>query len=59
MRAKDYIIAIDSGTQSIRAVLFDRHGTQIALEQAEYEPFLRMMTNAPSPLIDASQASAR
>jgi sugar (pentulose or hexulose) kinase len=39
MGAKQYIIAIDSGTQSIRAVLFDRFGLQIAIEQADYEPY--------------------
>src|SRR5664280_1345324 len=39
MPENTYIIAIDSGTQSIRAVLFDRHGNEIAIEQAEYEPF--------------------
>ena len=42
MNAKNFIIAIDSGTQSIRAVLFDRHGTEIALEQAEYEPYFSL-----------------
>jgi sugar (pentulose or hexulose) kinase len=42
MNDKNYIIAIDSGTQSIRAVLFDRHGTQLALEQADYEPYFSL-----------------
>jgi sugar (pentulose or hexulose) kinase len=42
MHDKKYIIAIDSGTQSIRAVLFDRRGRQLALEQAEYEPFFSL-----------------
>lgn len=42
MQVKDHIIAIDSGTQSIRAVLLDRHGTQVALEQAEYEPYFSL-----------------
>ncbi len=42
MNDKNYIIAIDSGTQSIRAVLFDRHGTQIAMEQADYEPYFSL-----------------
>ncbi len=32
VNAKSYVIAIDSGTQSVRAVLFDRHGSEIALE---------------------------
>jgi sugar (pentulose or hexulose) kinase len=42
MNDKNYIIAIDSGTQSIRAVLFDRHGNEIALEQANYEPYFSL-----------------
>lgn len=42
MNAKKYIIAIDSGTQSIRAVLFDLHGNEIALEQADYEPYFSL-----------------
>jgi sugar (pentulose or hexulose) kinase len=42
MNNKNYIIAIDSGTQSIRAVLFDRHGNEIALEQADYEPYFSL-----------------
>lgn len=40
---KNYIIAIDSGTQSIRAVLFDRRGNEIAMEQAEYEPYFSLL----------------
>lgn len=39
---KDLIIAIDSGTQSIRAVLFDQHGTQLAIEQADYDPYFSL-----------------
>ncbi len=42
MNGKNYVIAIDSGTQSIRAVLFDRHGNEIALEQAKYEPYFSL-----------------
>ncbi len=42
MPEKNYIIAIDSGTQSIRAVLFDRGGAEIALERAEYEPYFSL-----------------
>ena len=40
MADKDYVIAIDSGTQSIRAVLFDREGNELAIEQAHYEPYV-------------------
>src|SRR5690606_23123313 len=42
MNEKNYIIAIDSGTQSIRAVLFDRNGEEIAIEQADYEPYFSL-----------------
>jgi sugar (pentulose or hexulose) kinase len=42
MNEKNYVIAIDSGTQSIRAVLFDRRGRQVALEQADFEPYFSL-----------------
>jgi len=42
LNEKKYIIAVDSGTQSIRAVLFDRAGTMIAMEQADYEPYFSL-----------------
>jgi len=42
MGGKRYIIALDSGTQSIRAVLFDISGTEIAIEQAQFEPYFSM-----------------
>ena len=42
MNDKKYIIAIDSGTQSVRAVLFDRSGTVLAIEQAHYEPYFSL-----------------
>jgi sugar (pentulose or hexulose) kinase len=38
----EYVIAIDSGTQSIRAALFDRQGAQLAVSQAEYEPYFSL-----------------
>jgi len=34
---KQYIIALDQGTTSSRAVLFDKNGKQIAIEQQEFE----------------------
>ncbi|MCR5676039.1 MAG: autoinducer-2 kinase [Lachnospiraceae bacterium] len=34
---KDYLLAIDAGTGSVRAVLFDRKGTQIGVAQREWE----------------------
>ncbi|HPR04852.1 MAG TPA: FGGY family carbohydrate kinase, partial [Deltaproteobacteria bacterium] len=39
MSDKRYVIAIDSGTQSIRAVLFDIEGTELAIEQRAFEPY--------------------
>jgi len=39
MADKNYVIAIDSGTQSIRAILFDRQGSEVAIEQADHEPY--------------------
>jgi len=35
--SKKYIIALDQGTTSSRSVLFDENGTQIAIEQQEFE----------------------
>ena len=32
MAEKKYVIGIDSGTQSVRAVIFDREGNQVAIE---------------------------
>ncbi|MFA5399522.1 MAG: FGGY-family carbohydrate kinase [Dehalococcoidia bacterium] len=42
MAEKKYVIAIDSGTQSVRAVIFDRQGNQVAIEQAEHEPYFSL-----------------
>lgn len=42
MAEKKYILAIDSGTQSIRAVLFDKEGKEIGIEQAQYEPYFSL-----------------
>ncbi len=39
MADKNYVIALDSGTQSVRAVLFDRAGGVVALAQAPHEPY--------------------
>ena len=33
MKAKRYILALDQGTTSSRAVLFDREGTPVAMAQ--------------------------
>jgi len=42
MAEKRYVIGIDSGTQSVRAVIFDREGNQVAIEQAEHEPYFSL-----------------
>jgi sugar (pentulose or hexulose) kinase len=42
MSDKRYIIAIDSGTQSIRAVLFDKEGNELAIEQRIFEPYFSL-----------------
>ncbi|MDT8273278.1 MAG: FGGY family carbohydrate kinase, partial [Desulfomonilia bacterium] len=42
MAEKTHIIAIDSGTQSIRAVLFDLKGNELAIEQAQFEPYFSL-----------------
>ncbi len=42
MAEKGYVLAIDSGTQSIRAVLFDIQGNEVAIEQAHYGPYLSL-----------------
>lgn len=36
---KEFIIAVDSGTQSIRAIVYDRSGREIAKSQQELEPY--------------------
>ena len=42
MAEKEYILAVDSGTQSIRAVLFDARGNELAIEQAQYDPYFSL-----------------
>jgi sugar (pentulose or hexulose) kinase len=42
MAEKRYILAIDSGTQSIRAVLFDKEGNELGIEQAQFEPYFSL-----------------
>lgn len=42
MTEKNYVIAVDSGTQSIRAVLFDAQGNELAIEQAQYDPYFSL-----------------
>lgn len=39
---KKYVIAIDSGTQSVRAMMFDRTGREVASAQAPHEPYFSL-----------------
>jgi sugar (pentulose or hexulose) kinase len=39
MAQRDHILAIDNGTQSVRALLFDPRGTLVARERVEIEPY--------------------
>ena len=36
---KEFIMGIDSGTQSVRAIVYDRQGNELALAQAQHEPY--------------------
>ncbi|MBN1500559.1 MAG: FGGY-family carbohydrate kinase [Spirochaetes bacterium] len=36
---KEYILSLDFGTQSLRAILFDRYGQTIDAEKITYEPY--------------------
>ena len=42
MNDKNYVIAIDSGTQSVRAILFDHEGREVASVQAQHEPYFSL-----------------
>jgi sugar (pentulose or hexulose) kinase len=42
MADKNYVIAVDSGTQSVRATLFDRQGDVVAAAQAPHEPYFSL-----------------
>ena len=39
MSVKDLILAIDNGTQSLKAIVFDETGTLLAKEQVGFEPY--------------------
>ncbi len=39
MADKNYVIAVDSGTQSVRAMMFDRNGKVVAAAQAPHVPY--------------------
>ncbi|HCW50740.1 MAG TPA: carbohydrate kinase [Clostridiales bacterium] len=42
MTEKPYVLAIDSGTQSVRAIVFDRRGGMVAREAAPHEPYFSL-----------------
>ncbi|PKL37173.1 MAG: carbohydrate kinase [Spirochaetae bacterium HGW-Spirochaetae-1] len=42
MADKKYVIAIDSGTQNIRAIMFDRTGKEVASAEAPIEPYFSL-----------------
>ena len=42
MADKKYVIAIDSGTQNIRAIMFDLAGNEVASTQAPIEPYFSL-----------------
>ncbi len=39
---KDLIIGIDSGTQSVRAIVYDRQGNELASAQASHDPYFSL-----------------
>ena len=42
MADKNYVIGLDSGTQSVRAVLFDSQGAVVDIAQAAHEPYFSL-----------------
>ncbi|MEW6032872.1 MAG: FGGY-family carbohydrate kinase [Bacillota bacterium] len=42
MPDKPHVLAIDSGTQSVRAIVFDRAGNVVARESAPHEPYFSL-----------------
>ncbi len=39
---KEFVMGIDSGTQSVRAIVYDRQGNELAMEQALHEPYFSL-----------------
>lgn len=39
---KEFVMGIDSGTQSVRAIVYDRKGNELAVEQASHEPYFSL-----------------
>ena len=42
MAEKKYVIAVDSGTQSVRAIIFDCDGKELAAAQAQHKPYFSL-----------------
>ncbi len=42
MAEKKYVIAVDSGTQSVRAIIFDCEGNEVAVSQVQHEPYFSL-----------------
>jgi sugar (pentulose or hexulose) kinase len=39
---KELVMAVDSGTQSVRAIVYDREGNEVAKAQAPHEPYFSL-----------------
>lgn len=39
---KEFIMGIDSGTQSVRAIVYDRQGNELAIAQAPHDPYFSL-----------------
>jgi len=39
---KEFVMGIDSGTQSVRAIVYDKQGNELALAQAPHEPYFSL-----------------
>ena len=48
----DLILAIDNGTQSVRAMAFDAHGTLVAKHQVSIEPYYSELGNFENKIGD-------
>lgn len=58
----DYILALDQGTTSSRAIVFDRHGGSVAVAQQEYPqgyPFPGHVTHDPEDIWQSQLSVAR
>jgi glycerol kinase len=58
----DYVLALDQGTTSSRAIVFDREGAPVAVAQREYPqgyPFPGHVTHDPEDIWDSQLAVAR